>query len=234
MPDSAVILGIINNQTPIIMNNSTTTIDFQNIFLKTVSAVLFMLAFYSITAAQTTYTFTGERDDRYENAENWIPAYPGTEIAANSLVIIEGIAVSAEALTVNGTLHIATGASLEMTSANLSIRATGKLMNDGELFAATVYNAGMVNNNFAATLDAKGYTAAQGSMTNNLLSAEMIIRGDLTNGGVFNNYSTCAVEGDFINAFSFYALRHSEMKVAGRQIEQTGIGTDVQLTLNAR
>jgi hypothetical protein len=217
------------------MNHSTTsTIHIQNLFLKTLSAALFMLAFYGIAAAQTTYTFTGEMDDQYENPANWTPAYPGTEVAVNDLVFIEGMAVAHGEIIVNGTFHIATGASLEMDSAKLSIRSTGKLMNDGELLADAVFNAGMINNNFAASLNVKEYVVAQGAMTNNLLSAEMVIRGNLNNQGVFNNYSTCTVAGDFVNAFSFNAMHRSELKVEGRHVEQIGTDADVQLTLNGR
>lgn len=216
------------------MNNSTSSINFETIFLKTVSALLFMLAFYSISAAQTTYTFTGEMDDRYENAANWTPAYPGTTVEANSIVLIEGVAVATEALTVNGTLHIVAGGSLEVEFEDLLISKTGKLMNDGEFYAATVHNAGMLNNNFAATIDIEGFVSVAGAMTNNLMAAEMIIRGNLSNGGVFNNYSTCYVEGDFRNAFSFYQQHKATMTVGGQQIELLLPASDSQMSYNAR
>ncbi len=203
------------------MNTSTSkSIDFQTIFLKTVSAALFMLAFYGITKAQTTYTFTGEMDERYENPANWTPTYPGTEIADGSIVFIEGAATANTNLLVKGTLHIAVGASLLIDSADLSIQNSGKLMNDGEITAASVRNAGMINNNFAATLHAASFTGSHGSMTNNLMSAAISIDGNLHNNGVFNNYSTCTVAGNFTNTFSFNEMRNSEMKIAGQHIEQ--------------
>lgn len=203
------------------MNTPTSkSIDFHTIFLKTVSAAFFMLAFYGITRAQMTYTFTGEADERYENPANWIPAYPGTEIEAGSIAFIEGTASASASILVKGTLHIAAGASLNIDSAALSIQSSGKLMNDGEITATSVRNAGMINNNFAATLHAASFTSGAGAMTNNLMSAAIRIDGNLHNGGVFNNYSTCTVGGNFINAFSFNEMRNSEMHIAGQHIEQ--------------
>lgn len=211
------------------MNDFTTnTIDihtaprfrFSQFFLKLTSAILFMLAFYGISSAQTTYTFTGEMDSHYENPANWTPAYPGTEISENSLVFIEGMAIATEEIRVSGMLHISLGASLEVAAADLSILSTGKLMNDGELMAATIHNEGMLNNNFAATLKTAALVAYEGAMTNNLMSAEIQVEGDLSNGGVFNNYSNCTVKGDFIQAFSFNELHNSEMTISGRHIEQ--------------
>lgn len=208
-------------------------LNLKGFILKGISAVLFMVAFYSITTAQTTFTFTGESDDRYENVENWTPAYPGTTLDENSVVFIEGIAIASTDIQVNGTLHIGVSGSLELETTALTIATTGKLMNDGELFAASLHNAGSLNNNFSATMDLQAFFTEKNSMTNNLMSAEMIVRGSLTNAGVFNNYSICLVEGDIVNSFSFNELRNSEVTVGGEFLEALTPVTEKQLTYRA-
>lgn len=217
------------------MNTSNTSpIDIPSLILRILSTALFLLVFYGITVGQTTYTFTGEADDRYENPANWIPAYPGTEIPANSIVFIEGIAIAHAEILVSGILHIGAGASLEIESASLSIHSSGKLMNDGDLLAPSIQNAGMINNNLAATLNAGTLISTSGAMINNLMAAQLLVQGNLYNGGLFNNYSFCAVQGNFLNAFSFSEMPNSEMKISGQHIEQLIAHDDDRLTLNAR
>lgn len=185
-----------------------------DMILKGISAILFMVAFYSISSAQN-YTFTGAEDDRYENPANWTPAYPGTEIAEGAVVFIEGTAFATETLIVNGTLHVAAGSVFEAGENGTLIMRTGKLINDGEFFAASLRNHGTLNNNFAATMQLGHYATYPGATTHNLMNAEMLIDGNLVNGGTFHNYSTCIVESKFDNTSNFYQLSGSVLRVNG-------------------
>lgn len=189
-------------------------IPFIDIVLRGIAAIIFMIAFYGITTAQH-YTFNGAEDDRYENPANWTPSFPGMEIAEGTVVFIEGTAIASETLILNGTLHIATGSTLEAGENAMIIMQTGKLINDGELYAASLRNHGILNNNFSATM-ALGYFASYaGSTASNLMNAEMVVNGSLSNGGTFHNYSTCVVESKFDNTAAFYQLSGSELRVKG-------------------
>lgn len=189
-------------------------VSFLHIVMRGIAAVLFMIAFYSITTAQT-YTFTGAEDDRYENPANWTPAFPGTEIEAGTEVFIEGYAIATETLTINGTLHLAVGAALETRENAVIISNSGKLINDGDVFAASLLNSGTVNNNFAAILELDEYVSEAGSTTNNLMAAEILVSGDMINGGIFNNYSTIVVENGFENTAAFNQMRSADLQVNG-------------------
>lgn len=189
-------------------------VSFLHIIMRGIAAVLFMIAFYSITTAQT-YTFTGAEDDRYENPANWTPAFPGTEIEAGTEVFIEGYAIATETLTINGTLHLAVGAALEARENAVIISNSGKLINDGDVFAASLLNSGTVNNNFAAILELGEYVSEAGSTTNNLMAAEILVSGDMINGGIFNNYSTIVVENGFENTAAFNQMRSADLQVNG-------------------
>ena len=185
-----------------------------HIVLKGIAAVLFMVAFYSITSAQN-YTFTGAEDDRFENPANWTPAYPGAQIAAGAVVFVEGNARLNETLILDGTLHIAVGSMLKAEDKAIIIMRSGKLTNDGELFAASLRNHGTLNNNFSATLALGHYVSYAGSATSNLMNAEMLVNGNLVNGGTFNNYSTCIVESKLENTAAFYQMQGSDLQVNG-------------------
>lgn len=189
-------------------------VPFLHIVLRGIAAVLFMIAFYSITTAQT-FTFTGAEDDRYENPANWTPAFPGTEIEAGTEVFIEGYAIATETIKVNGTLHLAVGAALEARENAVIISNSGKLINDGEVFAASLLNSGTVNNNFAAILELDEYVSEAGSTTNNLMAAEILVSGDMINGGILNNYSTIVVENGFENTAAFNQMRSADLQVNG-------------------
>lgn len=189
-------------------------VSFLHIVLKGIAAVLFMVAFYSITSAQN-YTFTNAEDERFENPANWTPAYPGAQIAAGAVVFVEGNAVVKETLILDGALHIALGSTLEAGTNAVIIMRTGKLANDGELFAASLRNHGTLNNNFSATMQLGHYVSYAGSATSNLMNAEMRIDGNLVNGGIFNNYSTCIVESKLENTADFYQMQGSDLRVNG-------------------
>lgn len=197
------------------------------------SILLLLIACCSISPAQSSdsvqeYVFSSIADNLFENPANWSPAYPGNVIPRNAVVFIEGTAyLTGYDLHIQGALRIGIGANLQAASNEVVVAAGGRLINDGELMAGNIRNYGTLNNNLSASVDLKNLQTFAGSMTNNLMAAEFLIRGDAVNCGVFNNYSRCTIENEFENKAVFNQLSRSELRVKGSRIdlvyEETGV-----------
>ena len=166
------------------------------------------------SAATQAFFFTPGADNLYENPANWLPAYPGTRIAAGSTVTLQGVAyVPHYDLEVAGTLVIMMDATLYASSQTLRVLPGGAIVNDGELVAQRLENAGKVTNNLAASLSLDAYIAGPGAETENLRGASFAAARLLTNEGTFYNYGRCQVKDTFDNRGTFHKSPGSELVV---------------------
>lgn len=182
------------------------------ILVALITLMLYKPKVHAPSANSTEFFFTPTADNLYENPANWRPAYPGAHIEPDQTVTIQGVAyIPHYDLEVAGTLVIMLDATLYAANQAVVVLPGGALINDGELMAQRVENAGRVTNNLTATLDLHEYLARPGAETENLRGAQFSTSLLLTNEGTFHNYGSCRVKDAFDNRGTFHQSPGSEL-----------------------
>ncbi|MEZ4825239.1 MAG: hypothetical protein R3C61_02940 [Bacteroidia bacterium] len=185
--------------------------------------LIFLTCLIYTYAIGTDYFFRATEDHLYENPANWIPAYPGTEIAkGDRVVLLDDVNFVGFDIQVNGKLEIGMGVSVISGENGFVVNENGTIDNWGEILVSHIENYGKVYNCIAARIYLKTFRAFRGAFTYNAHSSLFATISDLENQGRFDNYGECKTGNDFLNHAIFYQVRYANLDVRGNMILAPG------------
>ncbi len=151
--------------------------------MTTSSSTIFLLSFFLISflgAESRTFRFTGAEDRDYSNPANWLPAYPGDDIAEGDLLVVERDAIFlGEQLRVLGSLRVEEAATLRMNRSKLILGISGSIDLRGALVVKELQSFGQLLCHRNSSLAGEQCLLEASSQSMMLAGSAMWIDGDL-------------------------------------------------------
>lgn len=177
-------------------------------------AIIFTILFFIAQLSfALNYYFSGVEDNLYHNPANWSPAYPGTIIREQDIVIIQSdVSIGNDIIEVKGKVEIELGTYFTAESGGIKNLKSGFIINNGIINIHLLDNAGRFENQVLGRLNLINCNNRKQAVINNYFSGK-ITSEKLVNEGVFHNYSKCAVSFLFNKSEIFqYSKARLEVK----------------------